>query len=336
MTRKIPSEKNTAKMNTTKVISKSASKPTAKSSIKPTAKSASKPVKKSNTTEEKKLTNRVNNSPFDTLTLPNLRAVVRKTTRRKEFHWAVFGISLAGFVILFFVGFFVIKYLLNHYKVDTIYVEGNIHYSNEEIIDMVMEGPLGYNSIFLGVKYRNKSIDDVPFVQQMDVEVVNPTTIRINVYEKAIAGYFEHLGRYVYFDKDGIVVETSDQPTKGTPLVTGLDFDYVVMYEPLPVEKREIFEDILDITQLLNKYEIAADRIYFDRDGRKTLYFDDARVSLGTNDNIDEKILKLKYILPSLEGRKGILRMDNYSDTVTNITFEEDKQTQDKTSGENG
>ena len=56
----------------------------------------------------------------------------------------------------------------------------------------------------------------------------------------------------MYFDKDGIVVETSEQRTPGIPQVAGLQFGYVVMNEKLPVENEEVFEDILDITQLLS------------------------------------------------------------------------------------
>lgn len=215
---------------------------------------------------------------------------------------------------------------LRYYEVTTVYVEGNVHYSNEEVMDMVMTGRLGHNSLFLALKYKDKGVDNIPFVQTMDVDILSPDTIRITVYEKALAGYIEYLGRYMYFDKDGIIVETSDQRTAGIPQVTGLHFGYVVMYEKLPVDNPEIFENILDITQLLNKYQIQADKIYFDKSMHKTLYFGKARISLGSNDNIGEKIMRLKAILPELDGKKGLLRMDNYSEEMQNITFEVDAE----------
>lgn len=139
-------------------------------------------------------------------------------------------------------------YIINNYTVTTVYVDGNIHYTNEEIMEMVMGGPYGNNSLFLSLKYRDKGIDDVPFIQTMDVTVEARDTIRITVYEKALAGYVTYLGRYVYFDKDGIVVETSTEKTEGIPQVTGLKFDHVILHEPLPVDKPEIFTEILGIT----------------------------------------------------------------------------------------
>ena len=215
---------------------------------------------------------------------------------------------------------------LKYYRVTTVYVEGNVHYSNEEIMDMVMSGTLGDNSLYLALKYRDKGVDNITFVQKMDVDILSPDTIRITIYEKAMAGYIEYLGKYMYFDKDGIIVEASEQKSVGIPQVTGLSFGYVVMHEKLPVDNPEIFEDILDITQLLNKYGVQADKIRFDRAMHKTLYFGEARVSLGSNENIGEKIMKLKGILPELAGKKGMLRMDNYSEEVKNVTFELDSE----------
>ncbi len=235
----------------------------------------------------------------------------------------VIAVCVCGtFLVLGILGALALRY----YRVTTVYVEGNIHYSNEEIMDMVMKGALGDNSLYLALKYKNKGVDNIPFVQTMDVTILAPDTIRITVYEKAVAGYIEYLDRYMYFDKDGIIVETSGERTTGIPQVTGLQFGYVVMHEKLPVENPEIFEDILDITQLLNKYGVQADKIRFDKSMHKTLYFGDARVSLGSNENIGEKIMKLKGILPELEGKKGMLRMDNYSEEMRNVTFELDSE----------
>ena len=73
-------------------------------------------------------------------------------------------------------------YIVDNYTITTIYVEGNIHYTNEEIIEMVMDGRYANNSLFLSWKYRKKGIDDIPFVQTMDISVEAKDTIRIKVY----------------------------------------------------------------------------------------------------------------------------------------------------------
>mgnify|MGYP002853662231 CR=1 FL=1 len=219
-----------------------------------------------------------------------------------------------------------IKYILDNYTVTNIYVNGNTHYTNQEIIDLVMTDRLSHNSLYLSFKYRDKSIENIPFVEKMDVDIISPDTIRINVYEKSIAGYISYLGHYMYFDRDGIVVESSLERTDGVPEVLGLNFNYVILYEKLPVDNEYVFSEILDITQLLDKYELNADRIFFDADYNVYLYFEGVEVSLGTEEYIDEKIIQLQYILPNLDGKNGILEMKDFDEDTQNITFEEKNQ----------
>ena len=216
----------------------------------------------------------------------------------------------------------VVYFLLIHFQVKTVYVEGNKHYSAEEIQAKVMTGYLGDNSLYLSLKYSNKDIKDIPFVETMDVIIESNDTIRIKVYEKSIAGYVEYLGSYMYFDNDGVV--STKVPTSGVPQVTGLDFDYIVLYEKLPIDNEEIFQNILTITKLLNKYEVAVQKIQFDKDYNVILGYGKVKVHLGQMENLDDKLMQLPYILPSLESESGILDMKNYSADKKTITFEKD------------
>lgn len=244
---------------------------------------------------------------------------LQNTGRRKR----LIAAGVLFFLLLTAAG--VLFYISRHYHVETIYVDGNVHYTNEEIIEMVTSEKLGDNSLYLSLKYKNKGIKGIPFIEKMDVKVLAPDTIKIVVYEKAVAGYVEYLDKYMYFDKDGTVVEASDTKTAGIPQVTGIPFDQVVLYEPLPVENQEVFKEILYMTQILSKYEISADKIYFDDAYEMTLYFGDVRVKLGNDDNVEEKISRLKQILPAAEGKKGVFRMENYAGSGSNVSFEQDK-----------
>ncbi len=214
--------------------------------------------------------------------------------------------------------------LKTNYTVTDVQVEGNEHYSDEEIEAMVLDGKFGNSTLYYYFKYRNQSIEDVPFIEKMEVELKSSDTLVIHVYEKAIAGYVEFLGRYLYFDKDGIIVESSTEQMSGIPFVTGLTFDHVVLHEKLPVGDETVFKLILNITQLLTKYGVSTDRIYFDTSGNITLYFNSAKVYLGTSENLDEKINKLQYLLPKLNGLKGTLHMENYSGDSETFTFQKE------------
>ncbi len=245
-----------------------------------------------------------------------------KITNRKPQGAVWIAVIIAAVVVIaLFAGY---HYIITNYTVTTVYVEGNEHYTNEEIMEMVMEGRYGHNSLFLSLKYKDKSMADIPFIEKMDISVLDPHTVKIEVYEKSLAGYVEYLDRYMYFDKDGIVVETSTEKTKGIPMVTGLSFDHVVLYQALPVEDPAVFSEILSITQLVNKYNLSTDRIFFGLDGTLTLYFENIKAAFGTGENLEAKVMELQYMLPKLAGKSGTLRMENYTEDTKNITFEPD------------
>lgn len=213
-------------------------------------------------------------------------------------------------------------YVRENYTVHTVYVEGNVHYAEDEIKAIVMEGPLGDNSLYLSMKYENRGIEGIPFVDVMDVSILAPDTIKITVYEKAIVGYIQYLDTYMYFDKDGYVVECSSVRTAGIPQITGLAFDYMVVGEALPVENPEVFESILNVTKLLNKYELIADKIYFHASGEITFYFGDAKVAVGNEPaRLEDKLMLLPEFLPNLAGRSGTLQMEKYDEDTGKYTF---------------
>lgn len=217
------------------------------------------------------------------------------------------------------------NYIKSTYTVNTVYVEGNVHYTEDEIKAIVMEGVLGDNSLYLSLKYRNRGIEGIPFVDVMDVSVLAPDTIRITVYEKAVVGYVKYIETYLYLDKDGSVVESSSVKTEGVPQITGLEFDHAVLGKMLPVDNPEVFNSILNITRLLQKYEMTAERIYFSKASEITLYFGDIRVALGNNTTtLEDKLMLLPELLPSLEGKAGTLQMQSYNENGGRYTFRPD------------
>ena len=217
-----------------------------------------------------------------------------------------------------------IYYFLNVFTIKNITVDGSTHYTREEIIDMVIKRPEDRISLVLSAKYHNKPITNIAFIQSIEVTVVSADTIRIQVYEKALAGYIEYLGQYMYFDKDGIVVEASSQITDGIPEITGLEFNSVILHSPLPVKSSDVFGDVLEITNLLNKYNLKIDTIYFNKNLEVTLCMGNVRVPLGNTDKLTEKIMKLRDLAPHIEGLSGVLHLENVGDGSEIVTFTKD------------
>lgn len=232
--------------------------------------------------------------------------------------------ALAVVMLALLIAFLVIR---SKYRVKTVCVEGNKHYTPEEIKSFVItDSWWTHNSLFLSMKYKHKEITGIPFIDSMDVDIVSAGTIRIRVYEKALAGCVKHLGLYAYFDKDGTVTEIAGVMTDGVPLITGLSFDEIVLKKKLPVADEGIFTTILDLTKILEKYNLVTDQIYFNAEGEITLFFGKVRVNLGYTDYLEEKCMNLTGILNSLVGESGVLLMENYTGSQDDITFVKDRE----------
>lgn len=209
------------------------------------------------------------------------------------------------------------------FKIETIQVTGNIHYTEEEIIQLVVGEGYGQNTLLLYLKNKLQPMEPIPFVEKIDVEYISNHVITITVYEKALAGCVEFMNEYIYFDKDGVVLESSSQKMSDIPCITGIQFDTMVMYEPLPIEDRDFFFTVLTLTQLLQKYNLPVDDVRFTSQNEIILYYQDIKILLGDGSNIEEQISELGNILQSIEGKSGTLYMKDYTIEKGDVIFRE-------------
>lgn len=233
------------------------------------------------------------------------------------------GWVIAGIILVFFlVGGIVI---FTQFKIETIQVTGNIHYTDQEIIDLVVGEGYNQNSLVLYLKNKLQPLEPIPFVEKVDVEYISNHVITITVYEKALAGCVEFMNEYMYFDKDGVVLESSQEKVSDIPCITGIHFDTIVMHEPLPIEDKTFFHTVLTLTQLLQKYELSVDDIRFTSQQEIILYYQDIRILLGDGSNVEEQISELGNILQSIEGKSGTLYMKDYTIEKGDVVFRENQ-----------
>lgn len=108
------------------------------------------------------------------------------------------------------------------------------------------------------------------FVDSYDIEWRSPTSIVVHIHHKNIVGCIQYVSSYMYFDKNGVVVENSGRKLSGIPQVVGLDFAAVYLYEKLEMYDNVAFTEIMDIIRNLNSYNIEADQIKYTILSRKT------------------------------------------------------------------
>lgn len=216
-------------------------------------------------------------------------------------------------------------YILTQFRIDTIQVTGNIHYTDEEMKQIVLDHDYIDNSLLLYLRRKKEPISEIPFIEKLDIEYISRHVITITVYEKSIAGCIEYMNRYVYFDKDGIVLDTAAERLSDIPCVSGMKFESVVLYEKLPIEDGKRFSLILSMTQLITKYGLTVDDVRFTGNDEVILYCGGIKVLLGDGTNIEEKMADLGNILESLGDQTGTLDMKDFTKEKGNASFRADK-----------
>ena len=158
-------------------------------------------------------------------------------------------------------------------------------------------------------------------MQRYDIDFDGPFAVSITVYEKNVVGYVDYMSSHMYFDKDGIIVESTSNRLEGIPRISGLSFGSIVLYRELPVENKDVFNNILNLTGALRTYDIDCEEIQYDSLLNATLRIGDISVRLGSNKDMEMKISTLHDILPHLSGRKGELNLSDYSETSDHESY---------------
>ncbi|MBQ6442773.1 MAG: cell division protein FtsQ/DivIB [Lachnospiraceae bacterium] len=245
--------------------------------------------------------------------------MVYQTEREKKnrkIRWIVF-LSILLFAVL--TGFFCVTVC----TVGEVEIEGNELYDDESIREWVQNDRYSWNTLYVYFKYRFKKTEAMPFIDTMTVDMKSPRKLSVLVYEKGPIGYLtdENTGQFIYFDKDGFVIEISTKQIEGVPQISGLPCENAVVYEKLDLSEKTL-RTLLTLTQNLGKYNLHADGIVYDGSGNMSVVFGPITVKLGSEDNLTEKLVRLEKILPQIDGMAGTLHLETWTEDTTDVTFE--------------
>lgn len=221
-------------------------------------------------------------------------------------------------------------------KIKSYTVDGNERYTDEEIFNYLFptENDRRYVVRLFRKWFKKEEKVSIPFIESYEIDDVSMREVSIVVYEKSIIAYMSYMGDYLYLDSNGYIAEISDHaPENGEdsdyiiPHVEGLDFDYFVKDEPLPVADPEIFRTIISLAGEIRDKNLPVSLIRFTLSGEIILHMDQVRVYLGTPRSITGKIRRLAEIYPKIEGQAGSLILRSYDNDNPNadIIFKKDE-----------
>lgn len=197
-------------------------------------------------------------------------------------------------------------------------VLGNESLTDEEVIEMIMPGYWDKNPVVAFVKHRILPHENYSFVSSYSVSVTSPVSCEIIIYEKKPLGYVDYMQSFMYFDKDGVIIESGDRKIEDIPEITGLRFGEIIMGKKLIVEDSRLYDEIMNITSQLDVFGIPCCRIHFDAQRNATLYIDDGsiKVDLGSDSYLATKLSVLNDVIGEMRDRqlKGTADLSGYND----------------------
>lgn len=275
----------------------------------------------------------------------------RRKRRQSKKIRRIIILSISGILLLGVLLFGALFYTIN------VEVVGNSRYSEAQIKEMVMKGPLSWNTLLMSKLKEHISLEDIAFMESVDVEYLDRNTIRLHVIEKYPIGYVEDGGSKYYFDKDGMVLESEEKTEESqglspeevkdeealspkvteeetakqfhleltdVPAVTGLKFPSVEVGKKLEVEDDSVFNSILGLARMSDKYRIKPDSVEIGEDNVLTLHYGNVRIALGKDENLEDKMTRVAGILPKLKGESGVLHLEEFTNDTQNIIFARD------------
>lgn len=243
-----------------------------------------------------------------------------KKRRHRRFRLSVFFIILLLLILLALLAY-------RGCTLEKAEVEGTKLYPEETIRQWVLNDDYSWNTLYVYLKYKFKEAEEMPFLQEPVVTMKSPHILHIQVKEKDILGYLyiPAVGQNAYFDKDGIVVETSSEKKEEIMEVTGLECKKAKLHEKIPMKDKSMLKSMLELTKGLKSYKMLPDAVHYDEFSNIVLKYDQVSVNFGTTRDMKAKLETLSVIFPEVKGMSGTIHMENWSEDNTDVPFEKKK-----------
>lgn len=245
----------------------------------------------------------------------------RPPERKKKKRRGVF-LGLLTFILGIVIIVFAFMLLFHIQKIE---VKGNKYCTENDVIGWLREDKYAVNSVYVWWKYNKDGVEQLPVVESSRISFRTPWAIRVTVKEKEISGYIDYNNQYLYFDKDGTAVLAATEKIEQAAYIEGMDIDAskVKLGEVLPVSDKNVFKRIVEISQLLVKYELSPDRITCSG-SELNLYFGNVEVLLGKT-NYEVRLAQVPPILQKLAeqypDKQGTLHLENYNTSDKAVRF---------------
>ncbi len=210
------------------------------------------------------------------------------------------------------------------FRIKKVNITGSERYSYEFLYDYVFEERNDANTILFYLDDKKAGKINLSFVDNIEIEMAFPDTINVTVYDRALSGYVDYRGSNMYFDSEGVVIDSTVNVYDNVPEIVGLSYDHIVLYEKIATDNTRFFDELNIMNQHFTKYELWPDSIVIGSDGTYSFVIGDVTVKIGAfDDHIGSKIYEVKAMKAKFLDSAGVLHMENFTGDESYIIFDE-------------
>lgn len=212
------------------------------------------------------------------------------------------------------------------FRVTEVTVEGNTYRSQSEVVEYFQDNVFERNVLSFLLMDKLSLTPEFPDVREYEITYPSVNHIHIRLYEKAIVAGIAYVNQYIYFDNEGMVLETTQEPKEGIPLFETKNLTTFSQYAKIHMEDAGLLEQILNLANLFSHYKVKWDTVKFNDKNEVLLYAGDITVKLGKRENYDEQVSALAGILEQAQQKKlkGTMDLSGY-DAKGTVIFKEDQ-----------
>lgn len=213
---------------------------------------------------------------------------------------------------------------LPYFKIKQINVVNNNTVSTNEIIKK--SGVYKGQNIFYLNEFKIKdNIMDNPYIVNVKIQRVMPSTINIVVNERDAVFYAQKNNKYAIIDKNGIVLEIrNDIKNRNLIKLDGLNISKAQIGKTLPDISSNKIKTISDFTDIVvNNKSVCGNIKEIDITNNVDIvaYYNNMQIKMGTNDNMVKKLNRAVNIIndEKLNSAKGYVDVSFNGNPVYSI-----------------
>ena len=206
----------------------------------------------------------------------------------------------------------IVVFLFAVFKVEKINYTSDLNQYNAEEVQAYFKykkigSTLGF--VVKDMLFGNKKLQ---MFEKYDVNLVSLNQIGINAQERKLIGYVEENGIYYYIDSDGIVMKQSTEKLK-YPEIVGMEVVSKQLYKKIKLSKADNIEAVSKTYLAVAKYDFNVRKIRVNEKNETSIYINRLRVDLGSQTNLDKKLVTLNDMHKTAFKQEGILNMKHYN-----------------------